>query len=63
MKEQTDSIGSAIKMTVEEQTDLLLKGRDDDNNINVGEGGSSDPLRPHFILILCKAPLLQMGGK
>ena len=52
MKEQTDSIGSAIKITVEEQTDLLLKGRDDDNNINVGEGGSSDPLRPHFIFIL-----------
>ena len=43
-------------MTVEEQTDLLLKGRDDDNNINVGEGGSSDPLRPHFIfkLLFCK---------
>ncbi len=39
-------------MTAEEQTDLLLKRRDDDNNINVGEGGSSDPLRPHFIFIL-----------
>lgn len=53
MKEQTDSIGSAIKMTVEEQTNLLLKGRDDHNNIYVGEGGSSDPLRLHFIFILC----------
>ena len=52
MKEQTDSNGFAIKMTVQEQTDLLLKGRDDDNNINVGEGGSSDPLRLHFIFIL-----------
>jgi len=52
MKEQTHSNGFAIKMTAEEQTDLLLKRRDDDNNINVGEGGSSDPLRPHFIFIL-----------
>ena len=52
MKEQMDSDRFAIKITVEEQTDLLLKGRDDDNNINVGEGGSSDPLRPHFIYIL-----------
>mgnify|MGYP001719547311 len=52
MKEQTYSNGFAIKMTAEEQTDLLLKRRDDDNNINVGEGGSSDPLRPHFIFIL-----------
>ena len=48
-----DSNRFAIKMTAEEQTDLLLKGRDDDNNINVGEGGSSDPLRPHFIIYLC----------
>lgn len=48
-----DSNRFAIKMTAEEQTNPLLKGRDDDNNINVGEGGSSDPLRPHFIFILC----------
>ena len=52
MKEQKDSDRFAIKMTVEEQINLLLKGRDDDNNTNVGEGGSSDPLRPHFIFIL-----------
>ena len=39
-------------MTAEEQTNPLLKGRDDDNNINVDEGGSSDPLRLHFIFIL-----------
>ena len=39
-------------MTAEEQTNPLLKGRDDDNNINVDERGSSDPLRLHFIFIL-----------
>ena len=50
MKEQKDSDRFAIKMTVEEQINLLLKGRDDDNNINVDEGGSSDPLRPHLYL-------------